>query len=118
MAVRAADVSAGGFSGRRFSLVQRAQAPKTASQKDEAIQANRMANRKRMAPSRQVRPSTCSTPAIWVTAATVEASTRNRYSQRRGAMSGTAAGYRSRHQLGGDRDQRHEKRGGDAGRRP
>ena len=40
-----------------------------------------------------VKPSNCNTPAIWVTAATVEASTRNRYSQRRGAISGTAAVY-------------------------
>ena len=44
MAVRAAEGSAGGFSGSRSILLKRAKAPNTASQKDEAIQANRMAN--------------------------------------------------------------------------
>src|SRR5476649_222538 len=118
MAVRAADGPPAGFRGSRSALVNRAQAPNTASQKDEVIQANRMANSTRMAVSRVVKPSTWNTPAIWVTAAAVEASTRNRYSQRRGAMSGTAAGYHGRRQLGGGQNQRREKRAHDAGRCP
>ena len=53
-------------------------APEYYFSKDAAIQANRMANSARMVTSRTVKPSNCSTPAIWVTAATVEASTKNR----------------------------------------
>src|SRR5689334_5770707 len=92
MAVRAAETPLGCFSGSRLARVNRAKAPNTASQKDMAIQAKRIAKRTRIAVSLQVKSSTWNTPVISVTAATVEARTRNRYSQRRGAMSsGTAA---------------------------
>src|SRR3954471_14307640 len=97
MAVRAAELSEGGFSGRRLIRFHRAKAPNTTSQKEEAIQAKRMAKRPRMIPSRKVKPSIWNTPTIRVTAATVEARTRKKYSQRRGAMSATAALDHRRH---------------------
>jgi hypothetical protein len=78
MAVRAAVGPATGFKGSRSTLFNRAQTPNSASQKDETIQANRMAKSARMTTSRGVKPSNCSTPAIWVTAATVEASTKKK----------------------------------------
>src|SRR4051812_1735439 len=118
IAVRAADNPLAGFSGNRLVREKRAQTPNSASQKDMAIQANKIANRERMTISRRVKPSNCSTPAICVTAATVEASTRKRYSQRRGAISGTAAIQDGRCKLRGDRDQRGEKRHKDAPRSP
>src|SRR5271156_1236571 len=110
MAVRAADGPAAGFSGRSSALVKRAKAPNTVIQKDEAIQANRMAKRTSMVISRVLKPSTWNTPAIWVTAATVEASTRNRYSQRRGAISGTAAVRGRLKPQGRRRHQAHQQR--------
>ena len=67
-----------GFKGNKSILLNRAQAPNTESQKDAAIQANRTAKSVRILTSRMVKPSNCSTPAIWVLAATVEANTRNR----------------------------------------
>src|SRR4051812_3282311 len=117
IAVRAADNPLAGFSGNRLVREKRAQTPNSASQKDMAIQANKIANRERMTISRRVKPSNCSTPAICVTAATVEASTRKRYSQRRGAISGTAA-IQCRSKLRRDRDQGGEKRHKDAPRSP
>src|SRR6478609_320966 len=118
MAVRAAEGPAGAFSGRRLTLLIRAQTPKSASQKEETIQANRIANSARMTTSRGVKPSDCNTPAIWVTAATVEASTKNRYSQRRGAISGTTAGELDWHQLGRRGNHSLEERTGNAPWRP
>jgi len=78
MAVGAAEISAGGFSGRRLILFQRAKAPNATIQKEDAIQAKRMANRTMMIPSDAVKPSIWNTPAMRVTAATVEARTRKR----------------------------------------
>src|ERR1700733_12908957 len=118
IAVRAAEGPAAGLSGRSSALVKRAKAPNTVIQKDAAIQANRMANRTSMATSRMLKPSTWKTPAIWVTAATVEASTRNRYSQRRGAISGTATVRCRLQQQGGCRHQGRQQGAGEPGRCP
>src|ERR1700722_16300597 len=99
MAVRAAEGPLAGLSGRSSALVKRAKAPNTVIQNEDAIQANRMAKSTRIAISRILNPSTWNTPPIGVTAATVEASTTNRYSQRRAAISGTAAVERGLQQL-------------------
>src|ERR1700761_4638766 len=98
MAVRAAEGwSDGGFSGSRLAPVNLATAPKTVSQKDATIQANRMANRRMVTTSPKLSPSLFRTPNMRVTPATVDARTRYRKIHRRATMSDTAADQRRGH---------------------
>ena len=117
MAVRAADGPPAGFKRQQIDLVRTAPRRRTPpARRTMRSRQTGWRTATRMTTSREVKPSNCSTPAIWVTAATVEASTRKRYSQRRGAISGTAAVYYGRHQLSGHANQRHEQRGKRCGR--